>query len=330
MDERQDKLLQKVEGELQAEPRNKVSYQRNNHSSYPRPIQNRTYGKTLAELWTNTKRTYQERAERGKPYLPTGIKWIDELTDGLHKGEVWAISGRAASGKTTLAINIAKNIADEGKSVLFISLEMTGEQLVSRMFCEAMGFDHNRLRVGDFGEGFDLKDKTFLNFINSIDFEIMEKGYKISDIIEILETDYEDSKPDLIVLDFVQLIDKEGQDDRLALDEFMRKITELAKTHQLAILIISQLRRLPSGADMNKEPDLQDNRGSSFIEQLAHVCLIIYKIIEKQMGKTTEKIMIKIAKNRHGPTGEREMLFKGNMFRFEEINQYQEQLYSDN
>ena len=329
MDKEADNLLQGNKVGLQEKPRNQVPGERNNTYPHPGTKENRRDGKTLGQLWDSTKDFYRERSKRGKPELSTGFKWIDEFTDGLHEGEVWCVSGRPASGKTSLAINIATHIADENKSVLFISLEMTGEQLVSRMFCEMAGFDHGRLRIGDFGEDFGLKDKTFTNFINSVDFEIMEKGYRISDIINILKSEYSGNKPDLIVLDFVQLIDKEGQDDRLALDEFMRKITELAKLHNLAIIIISQLRRLPSGADINREPDMQDNRGSGMIEQLASVCLIIYKIIEKQMGKTTEKIMIKIAKNRHGPTGEREVGFIGNQFKFVEINQREDSLYAE-
>ncbi len=330
MGEESDRLFQKVKTELQGVHTPAEADKRDNNDAERRTNMDRNSGKSLAEYWQGAKRTYEERAKRGEPDLPTGFKWLDELTDGLHKGELWCISAKTSFGKSSLALNIAKNIADNNKGVLFISLEMTGEELVSRMFSEFTSFNHNRLRIGDYGEDFVGKDKIFIDFINSIDFEIVEKGYKFQDILDILETAYEEKKPDLVVLDFIQLIDKKGMDDRVALEEFMRKLAELAKMNKIAIMVISQLRRFPSGADIHREPDISDMKGTGSIEQLSHIVLIIYKVIDKTMGKETERIFIKVAKNRHGACGEREMQFLGENFKFKEMDEYKEQLYADN
>jgi replicative DNA helicase len=328
MGEESDRLFQKAKAELQRVDIPTQVNKRDNNDASRGIDMDRGSGTSLVEYWSNAKRNFEERSKRGSPELPTGFAWIDELTDGIHKGEMWCVSAKTGQGKTCLAMNIARNVADSNKSVLFISLEMTGEELVGRMFSEFTGFNHNRLRLGDFDDSFVAKDKLFCDFINSIDFEIVEKGYKFQDILDVLETAYNKKKPDLVVLDFVQLIDKEGQDDRVALEEFMRKLAELAKTEKIAIMVISQLRRQPSGADIHREPDLQDMKGTGSIEQLSHIVLIIYKVIDKMMGKETEKIFIKIAKNRHGPCGEKEVQFVGENFKFKELNEYKEQLYA--
>lgn len=274
-------------------------------------------GKTLPEYWQSFKKQAEQRRDRGNPEFPTGFKFLDTHTDGLHGGEVWCISGKSGSGKTSLALQIGRNIADNpNNSVLFISLEMKGEQLVGRLFCEMMHEDFTDLRLGNFSYNFADKEKTFLKAMGGMDLEIVEHGYTFQEIEQIIKEYYSDKKPDVIVIDFAQLIawEKFG-DQRVALESYIRKLTELAKTLNLAIILISQLRRMPSGSDYNRPPDMTDLKGTGSLEQLSHTVLLIYKYIEDG----AEHYRLKIAKNRHGATDEREVAFIGSQYRFVEV-----------
>ncbi|MES0334815.1 MAG: DnaB-like helicase C-terminal domain-containing protein [Candidatus Magnetobacterium sp. LHC-1] len=225
---------------------------------------NDSKGKILQEYWIDFKRQVEERKLRGKPEMPTGISFIDAATDGIHRGELWTVAGRSGGGKTSLALQIACNIGYEGKkNVLFISLEMKGEEIVSRMFCNLKEYDNYRLKIGDHASDFEAKEKDFLSYLSEIDFELVEYGYNFKEIIHIIETHYGNQRsPDLIVIDFAQLIDwQEIGDERLAIQEYVRKLAELAKTKNIAIMLVSQLRRLPSGADYHRPPDIIDLKG---------------------------------------------------------------------
>ena len=95
--------------------------------------------KTLVEHWQEYKRIKRERESRDAPEFPTGLPTLDDLTDGLHRGELWIIAGGSGTGKTALALQIATNIADNvDYTILYLQLEMPGHELVGRMFCNMM------------------------------------------------------------------------------------------------------------------------------------------------------------------------------------------------
>jgi len=277
-------------------------------------------GKTLSEYWHDFKQEIEARRTRGTPELPTGIDFIDDLTDGIHRGELWTIAGSSGGGKTSLALQIATNIARLKKRVLIVSLEMRGEALVGRIFCQLKDYDNQMLKKGDYSDGFMDKDKDFVALLTSLDMEIAEYGYNFEEIVHILENFYTTEKPDMVVVDFVQLIDwQEVGDERLALQEYVRKLAELSKTKNLAILIVSQLRRPPSGADLNRPRDITDLKGTGSLEQLSHVVILISKRTEERMGRKSIKWMINVAKNREGATGECEFYFKGAEYKFKQV-----------
>ena len=278
-------------------------------------------GEKLIEYWHKAIDYIEKRKNRGEPELPTGIKFIDDLTDGLHKGELWCISAKTGFGKTALAMQIARNISDKpDKAVLFISLEMQGEELVGRMFCEMMEIDYNEFRRGEQSADYEGKERAFRNYIKGINFEIVEYGYNFAEIEKILREYYtSDKKPDVVFIDFVQLIEWQTfKDERVALTEYTRKLAELAKREHLAIVMVSQIRRMPSGSDYNKPPDVIDLKGSGALEQLSHVVIIIYRTIEKFSNAEETKHFIKVVKNRYGETGECEFRFIGKHYKFKE------------
>ncbi|RKY68396.1 MAG: hypothetical protein DRP97_06360 [Candidatus Latescibacterota bacterium] len=273
--------------------------------------------KTLSEYWAEAKRIFTKRRERGEPEFPTGLDFIDNVTDGLHRGEVWIIAGKSGSGKTSLSLQIAHNFADNPKhSILFLSLEMKGWELVSRMFCEMYRISYNSFRVGLMPETYKEKEKQFNDYITKIDMEIVEYGYTFEEVIKLIRSDYSAKKPDVIFIDFVQLVEwKQFRDQRLALMEYIRKLKELAKVNNIGIVVVSQIRRLPSGADYNRPPDIIDLLGSGALEQTADCVLIVYY----RQDDEKREYHIKVAKNRHGELVEKKVCFEGEFYRFKEV-----------
>lgn len=284
------------------------------------------FNKTLREHFIQATAIIKEQRERGKPEFPTGINFIDEMTGGMKRGEIWIISGKTGSGKTSLALNFARSFADNpDNTILFLSLEMRGWQLALRMYCEMYEASYFDLVNGYI----DIDPKFMENFkeyISKIDFEICEEGYNFSEIEEIIKTSYETKQPDIIFLDFVQQVEwKSFGDERVALMEYIRKIKETANKTNIGFVIVSQIRRLPSGADYNRPPDLYDLKGSGSLEQMADKVLFIYKTITdksrtKFSSETYETNYIEIAKNRQGKIGKQQVIFDGQYYRFKNIN----------
>ena len=274
---------------------------------------------TIIELWNEAKEIYQRRKERGRAEFPTGLKFLDDITDGLHKGEIWVVAGRVGCGKTSLSLQMANNFAKVGKEVLFLSLEMKGWELMTRLFCEIYDIDFSDFLHASLPSDFKEKEAKFREYLTGINFEVFEFGYTFEEVQSILKSSYQGVKPDVIFIDFIQFIDwKRFNDERMALSEYIRKFKELAKLHNIGIVIVSQVRRLPSGSDYSRPIDLQDLKGTGSLEQMADKVVLIYKAIDQQAQKT--RYFINLAKNRQGMTIEKEVNFIGKFYRFEEID----------
>lgn len=276
--------------------------------------------KTPNEFWENRKEMIHDRSLMDKPPLPTGIEWIDNLTDGIREGKLTVVAGAPGSGKTALGLQICRNMVDTPETkALFISLEMTGEELVGRMFCEMNEIDYSAFRKGDIISNFKNYNEMFEKYLQNIELDIVDdKGYTFSEVKSIIKERYgTEHQPDVIFIDYLQLISKrDHRDERAALDEFLRSLVELAKKTNIAIVLLSQLNR--EGQKDQKEPDMTDLKGSGAIEQEAFVVIFVYKERKVKYGKEINKVFIKVAKNREGPVGKKEFLFFGKHFKFQE------------
>lgn len=275
----------------------------------------------MVEFWEEAKQIVKTKRERGKPEFPTGIGWLDEITGGMNRGEIWIIAAKPGLGKTALSLQMAREFADNPeRKIAFFSLEMRGWQLLLRMFCELNGVDHSMLITGKEDIGGD-SNKSFTNFIQNIDFEIIESGYTFEEVEKTITELYEHDKPDIIFLDFVQLVEwKQYKDERIAITEYIRKIKEMANKFNIGFVIVSQIRRLPSGADLNREPDISDLKGTGSLEACADKILIIYRETNiTQYGGRQVKHFINLAKNRQGETHKQEMIYEGWRYHFREL-----------
>lgn len=275
--------------------------------------------KILSEYWQEALSEIKERAERGEPEFPTGLDFLDKVTDGIHKGELWIVSGKPRSGKTVLALQMAESFAQKSEhTVNYFSLEMKGAELVLRMFSAMNNLDSEGLRDGSYIKEMENGSQKFMDYLSTIDLEISEfKGYRFEEIVSVMEKHYDEKKPDIIFIDFVQMIDKsESETEKMALDSYMRKLKELAKKHSMGVVIVSQLRRLPSGADYNREPEITDLLGSGGLEQIADKVILLYRVIQENQDI---KYYLNLAKNRQGREIKQEVIFDGAHSRFKEI-----------
>ena len=281
------------------------------------------FNPNLREHFIKATEIIKEQRIRGRPEFPTSIDSIDEMTGGMKKGEIWIISGKTGSGKTSLALQMARSFADNPEhTILFLSLEMKGWQLALRMYCEMYEANYFNLVNGYENIDSDIMEQ-FKEYVSNIDFEICEEGYTFNEIEKIIKTSYETKQPDIIFLDFVQQVEwKNYGDERVALMEYIRKIKETANKTNIGFVIVSQIRRLPSGADYNRPPDLYDLKGSGSLEQMSDKVLFIYKTIteDRRTNETCEQYYIDIAKNRQGNTGKQRVIFRGQSYKFKNIS----------
>ncbi len=283
--------------------------------------------------------------DQGIVGVPSGLSDLDDRLGGLHKQDLIIIAGRPSMGKTALATNIAFNAAqninkqDYKSSVAFFSLEMSSEQLSTRILAEQSRIKSNDIRRGK---------------INQEDFE---KFIEASKNLENLPLHIDDTPAitisalsnrarrlkrkqglDLIVIDYIQLMKSSGYRNEgrvLEIAEITQGLKALAKELDVPVLALSQLSRQVEQRE-DKKPQLADLRESGSIEQDADVVMFVFReqyYLEKQepklgtaehvewqekMNQVHNQAEIIIGKQRHGPTGLIKLEFESAFTKFKD------------
>ena len=276
--------------------------------------------------------------DQGIVGVSTGLDDLDERLGGLHKSDLVIIAGRPSMGKTALATNIAyhaaKKISDDGKksSVAFFSLEMSSEQLSTRILSEQSRIKSNDIRRGKVSEEeFNRLIETSRN-IHELPLYIDETpAITIAALSNRARRIKRLFGLDLIVVDYIQLMSSgakrfEGRVQEIS--EITQGLKALAKELSVPVLALSQLSRAVEQRD-DKKPLLADLRESGSIEQDADVVMFVYReeyYLERKEPKTgtveygdwqtkMNEILgsadIIIGKQRHGPTGNVKVEFEG-------------------
>ncbi|MDR0678431.1 MAG: replicative DNA helicase [Holosporaceae bacterium] len=282
--------------------------------------------------------------------ITSGFIDIDKRLGGLNRSDLVVLAGRPSMGKTALATNIAFNAAlaylknsDGGGKVAFFSLEMSAEQLVTRIFAHECEIPSHRIRRGE------IREEDFSGIV-AVEKQLGELPLFIDDTpaltISSLRTRARKLKRqhgiDLIVIDYLQLL--QGSGDKLhenrvqEISEITRLLKALAKELNVPVLALSQLSRAVESRD-EKRPQLADLRESGSIEQDADVVMFIYreeyyearrqpapdtdkhKEWEKKMEKIHNLAEVIIAKQRHGPIGTIQLFFDGNYTKFDDLSE---------
>ena len=263
--------------------------------------------------------------------VPTGLRDLDDRLGGLHKSDLIIIAGRPGMGKTALATNIAfnaaKSLQDKGKksSVAFFSLEMSSEQLSTRILAEQSRIKSNDIRRGR------ISDEQFDKFIETSK-NIAELPLLIDETPAISiaamsnrarRLKRKEGGLDLIVVDYIQLMRgssnlKDGRVQEIS--EITQGLKALAKELSVPVVALSQLSRAVEQRD-NKKPQLSDLRESGSIEQDADVVMFVYREAyylenkeprpatvehaewQAKMNEISNLAEVLIQKQRHGPTG---------------------------
>jgi replicative DNA helicase len=268
--------------------------------------------------------------EDGIVGVPTGLKDLDDRLGGLHKSDLIIIAGRPGMGKTALATNIAFNAAqkllESGKksSIAFFSLEMSSEQLSTRILAEQSRIKSNDIRTGRISdEQFDKFIETskniaelplFIDETPAITIAAMSNRARRIKRLEGL---------DMIIVDYIQLMRgtsnyKDGRVQEVS--EITQGLKAIAKELAIPVIALSQLSRQVEQRD-NKKPQLSDLRESGSIEQDADVVMFVFRESyylenkepqpatvehaewQAKMNEISNSAELIIGKQRHGPTG---------------------------
>ena len=261
--------------------------------------------------------------------VPTGFKDLDDSLAGMQKSNLVVLAARPGIGKTSLALNIAQNLAvKHERPVGFFSLEMSREELVDRLLVTQADIDAWRLKTGKLTEG------DFTKLSNAMG-ELAEAPLYIDDTpaLSILEMRTKarrlqvEKGLDLLVVDYMQLARSRNLENRVQeVSEISQGLKNIARELKIPVLALSQLSRAVEHRGGEKRPMLADLRDSGSIEQDADVVMFLWKEDEDLVGsgrctpkedeEKQENIVLDIAKHRNGPLRSLKLYFRGDRIKF--------------
>lgn len=287
--------------------------------------------------------------------LASGLRDMDNKMGGLQPSDLIILAGRPAMGKTALATNIAYNVARNwrgevqadgqmksinGGVVGFFSLEMSAEQLATRILAERTGISSSSIRRGGITENDFDKIRDHAIEMQNLQFHVDDTGgLSIAQLSARARRLKRQKGLDLLIIDYIQLLSGSGRrsDNRVQeITEITTSLKALAKELNIPIIALSQLSRQVESRD-DKRPQLADLRESGSIEQDADVVLFVfreeyylqnkepkigtpeYEKWQLDMSLVHGKAEVIIGKQRHGPTGTIKLQFDASVTRFSDL-----------
>ena len=255
--------------------------------------------------------------------IPTGFHQLDEITNGLHPGQMITVAGRPGSGKSTVALDFARSAAVKNrKPTVIFSLEMGKLEIMMRLFSAEAGVALQNMRSGHMSD----QDWTRLARRSS---ELAEAPLFIDDSPNLTMMEIRAKARrlrqrhdlQLIIIDYLQLMTsgKRVESRQQEVSEFSRAMKLLAKELDVPVVALSQLNRGPEQRT-DKKPMLSDLRESGSIEQDSDVVLLVHRpdLYEPETERAGEADLI-IAKHRNGPTATVAVAFQGRYSRFADM-----------
>ncbi len=257
--------------------------------------------------------------------VPSGFKGLDKKTAGFQPSDLIIVAGRPSMGKTAFCLNVAQHAAVEGKTpVVIFSLEMSKEQLVTRMLCSEAEVEGTRVRTGFLNES--DWPKLTLAAGNLSDAPIFIDDTASLTILELrakarrLKGEHGLS---LIIVDYLQLMRGRSkvENRQQEISEISRSLKGLAKELNIPVIAVSQLSRNPESRE-DKRPQMSDLRESGAIEQDADLILFIYRdeVYNRSEDNPNRGIAeIIIGKQRNGPTGKVDLAYLDKFTAFKDL-----------
>ncbi|WP_373636604.1 replicative DNA helicase [Yoonia sp. BS5-3] len=285
--------------------------------------------------------------------ISTGLSDMDKKLGGLHKSDLLILAGRPSMGKTSLATNIAYNIAKayrrgqlqdgtegavDGGVVGFFSLEMSAEQLAGRILAEASEISSHKIRQGDMTEG---EFRRFVEAAKQLEscplFIDDTAAIPISQLAARARRLKRTHGLDVLIVDYLQLVRGTSDNRVQEIGEISMGLKAIAKELNIPVIALSQLSRQVESRD-DKRPQLSDLRESGSIEQDADVVMFVYRgeyYVEREkpddsnmeamaawqdkMSSLHGKAEVIVGKQRHGPIGTVELAFTAEFTRFGDL-----------
>jgi replicative DNA helicase len=255
--------------------------------------------------------------------VPTGFIDLDELTNGLHAGQMIIVAARPGMGKSTLALDFARSASIQNDlTSVFFSLEMSKSEIVMRLLSAESDVPLNRIRNGKLSEDDWMRiakrtgklDNAPLFIDDSPNLTMMEIRSKARRLRQRHDLR-------LIIVDYMQLMTsgKRVESRQLEVSEFSRQIKLMAKELNVPVVALSQLNRSPEARN-DKKPMLSDLRESGSLEQDADMVILIHRddAYNKESERLGEADLI-VAKHRNGPTATIPVVFQGHLSRFRDM-----------
>ena len=267
----------------------------------------------LAEVW-------EDLENQNKTLFETGFEDLDSiLSIQDKKGAVITIGARPAMGKTTFMLSIMENILQKNKKCLYFSLEMSKEQLIKRILFQKAEVSFVKSKLNNFIAKDWEKLADAMNNLSKWDLFVDDNSGTVTKEIEAA---IKEQKPDVVFIDYFQLLGCKPKQDRLTqIEENMKDLKRIAKEYGVVIFIASQLSRAAESR-CDKRPLLSDLRESGAIENISDVVIFLYRAEyynfmedDDELRKKGEAEVI-IAKNKFGPCGIIHATFRANIPKF--------------
>ncbi|HJQ05303.1 MAG TPA: replicative DNA helicase [Nocardioides sp.] len=261
-----------------------------------------------------------ENREAGVYGVPTGFADFDDLTNGLHSGQMIVVAARPAMGKSTLALDFCRAASiSNGLTSVFFSLEMTRAEIVMRLLSAEARVSLNHIRTGKMQtEEWERMARHVARVSASPMFIDDSPNMTMTEIRAKARRLKQKHDLKLIVIDYLQLMSsgKKVESRQLEVSEFSRQIKLLAKELEVPIIALSQLNRGPEQR-ADKRPMMSDLRESGSIEQDADMVILLHRedVYEKESTRPGEADLI-VAKHRNGATRDITVAFQGHYSRF--------------
>ncbi len=258
--------------------------------------------------------------------LRTGYTKLDSMLSGLQPADLILIAARPSIGKTALALNMAENIGIKQKTpVVIFSAEMADKSLVQRLLSQVSMISGQKIRNGDLSDrdwenlmdaaGKVGKSNIIINDTSGIDVNVMRSQCRKLK----LERDIK-----LVIVDYVQLLTTKSTSSNMKIGnreqevaEISRTLKAIAKELNVPVVALSQLNRGPEGRE-DKKPNIGDLRESGGLEQDADVAILLSRAFDyEKKEQDKNKIVVQVAKQRNGPTGELELIWLPDYTKYE-------------
>ncbi|MEI6420048.1 MAG: replicative DNA helicase [bacterium] len=272
----------------------------------------------LGEAWDRWEKLHNSKD--GYRGVPTGFKQLDDMLSGLQKSDLIILAARPSMGKTSLALDIARQSAiHHGARVAIFSLEMSNQQLVDRMVAAESRVDAWKLRTGKMSmdEEFEKLREALEPLSKAPIFVDDKPGATIQKMRSTVRRLQSEKGVDLIVVDYLQLITPtKSKSDNVVqqITEISRDLKNMAREFNVPVLALSQLSRAVE--QRGGRPRLSDLRDSGSIEQDADVVMFIHREQNDEGGGRKMNAEILIEKHRNGPTGKVDLFFDANKSTF--------------